>query len=174
MHIQVWELIGQSSCGFFAHCANNWDRRFFFYVPELRKINPIADLFNPEARQPAKAEKLKVDLSESGEWIGGSDSSIYSSTVAYTVSNQGNTTENNIEVEILVDGVAFKNFTVESLAPNNFLVDRFPVSVERDSAKRVSVVASCSGSKATDNTCYLCDSNQKIQQRISTALRNTR
>ncbi len=139
----------------------------FFYVPELRKINPFANLYNPEAPQPAKVEKLKVDLSESGKWIGESRSSIYSSIVTYTILNHGNTTKNNIEIEILVDGEAFKNFTVKSLAPNNFFVDRFPVSVKRDSTKRVSLTASCSASTDTETLVIYAIQTRKFNKELA-------
>jgi len=151
-----------------------------FYVPEMPRTSPY---------ETDQIVKLKVDLSESGEWENiGSDSPSYVSNVTYIVSNYGEATANSTQVAILLDGVVFKEFSLASLAPNDSFSDWFSVSVNYDDSKQVSLMASCQGSTDTgtliiyaiqtrtfsENVArlYITPNDPVVQQTLGTIVKN--
>ena len=111
----------------------------FYYVPIMWRTES-------QESETEQFVKLNVDLSESGEWTSSGADSLYTSTVAYTVSNYGTVTADSIQVTIYIDGVIFKEFSISSLASNDSFTDQFSVSVNYDSSKEISLTASCEGS----------------------------
>ena len=160
-----------------------------FYVPEMWRTFPYGNVPESAENETDQIVKLKVELSETGEWGSiGTDLPLYTSNVTYTVSNYGTATANSTQVAIFLDGVAFKEFSLASLAPNDSFSDQFSVSVNRDDSKQVSLTASCQGSTDNDTLIiyaiqtrtfsenvarlYVTPSDPIIQQTLGTIVKN--
>ena len=129
----------------------------FYYIPKIWRTEPHKT-FSPHTPESQGSEteqfvELKVDLySQDGEWIRSQiDLPLYTSTVAYTVSNSGTATADDIQVTIYIGGVVFKKISLASLASYHSFTDEFSISVNYDDSKEeVSLTASSEGSTDTD------------------------
>ena len=108
------------------------------------------EFWRTEPPEPEQLVKLRVDLSESGEWQSDvTDSPLYISTVTYVISNHGTGTAEGIQATISIDDVVFDEFSLVSLASKDSFTDKFSVSMNFDSSKEISLAASCENSTDT-------------------------
>ena len=108
------------------------------------------EFWRTEPPEPEQLVKLRVDLSESGEWQSDvTDSPLYISTVTYVISNHGTGTAEGIQATISIDDVLFDEFSLAPLASKDSFTDKFSVSMNFDSSKEISLTASCENSTDT-------------------------
>jgi predicted transglutaminase-like cysteine proteinase len=108
------------------------------------------EFWRTEPPEPEQLVKLRVDLSESGEWQSDiADSPLYISNVTYVISNYGTGTAEGIQATIRIDDVVFDEFSLVSLGSKNSFTDKFSVSMNFDSSKEISLTASCENSTDT-------------------------
>jgi len=108
------------------------------------------EFWRTEPSEPEQLVKIRVDLSESGEWQSDlTDSPLYISAVTYVISNHGTGTAEGIQATISIDDVVFDEFSLASLASKDSFTDQFSVSMNFDSSKEISLTASCENSTDT-------------------------
>jgi len=108
------------------------------------------EFWRTEPSEPEQLVKIRVDLSESGEWQSDlTDSPLYISAVTYVISNDGTGTAEGIQATINIDDVVFDEFSLASLASKDSFTDKFSVSLNFDSSKEISLTASCENSTDT-------------------------
>ena len=108
------------------------------------------EFWRTEPSEPEQLVKLRVDLSESGEWQSDlTDSPLYLSTVTYVISNHGTGTAEGIQATISIDDVVFDEFSLASLASKDSFADEISVSMNFDGSKEISLTASCGNSTDT-------------------------
>jgi hypothetical protein len=108
------------------------------------------EFWRTEPPEPEQLVKIRVDLSESGEWESDlTDSSLYISTVTYVISNHGTETAEGIQATINIDAVVYNEFSLASLASKTSFTDEFSFSMNCDSSQEISLKASCGNSTDT-------------------------
>lgn len=126
----------------------------FTLMDQLRKfLTQVYDeLTNLGRQQETIKPKLEVSVRENSSYWGTNGASGLPeliSDVAFSVSNLGNSPAENIEVATKIDGERANTLSVELLQPSETYSNSITVNTSYNSAKIVTVDASCSLSSAT-------------------------